>query len=782
MGRWFSFDRRVLPETAVHPLAIRLGLLSTGLYLFFSGEQIYYNMETRWQPALLLSSFLLYLFAFALCWLGATGGDPARYQILIPATLIFATLSGYFLETRQLPTNYSATDAYLFSDYAAHLLRLGENPYVWDMTAAHTVFETPTYYGTQQIDGEYVTQLAYPPLHILGLAALQAVGINQTRLLYALFWIGCLLLLYRAAPPPLKGLALLPLLANQAFFNFAVTAVTDYGWVFLLMLMLAFWQKPTARAVCFGLACAYKQQPWLLLPFLILRFWLDADEAPRWRLVAQFAGVASVTFLAVNMPFLLANGRFWWQGLGHLLQTNEFYFGPGLSAVTQFDLLPLPRHFYLAASLIIAAVLGLLYWRYFPKVRELMWLFPGIILWFSYRGIQNYFIYWLPVLMMAVWAIPLKSRVADPVPSLSKDSGLRNNRNALSPKIAALQKQGAYGVMIMAVLALLLAGWYFVGTVAPAAVTVTEMNGRSLTQIDQMTVEVTNTGQRPLTPRLFVQSGANQPCPWRITAGPDTLPPGTSGTYQIRTDLPYCMVNQARGAALHVTDAAGEYALSGRHAIAPDFSLTGFDWLFNSRYQTLGNIPQGWTLSEAASGVTQFQTHQTPAGLPTIKLTWTPPETTAAWAVASLSQEIDFPTGDLSLWVQPPSEAGTPDTARLVYGLAVTDGTHTLWVLFGPEAAAGFLSDDHYYQAIPALSDVWSQPSFNLEALYAQAGWSLPPLQRRVQGHQELWIRPLKVQLLLAARDGGAVTAAFGPLTQVSDAAIHQRILLRIKR
>jgi hypothetical protein len=773
--RWFSFeevswfDKPPLREAAARPLAARLGLLATGLYLFFGGESFYNSLETRWQPTLLLLSFLLYALAFALCWLGAAGGNPTRYQALIPAALIVAVLAAYVLETDQLQSDYSATDAYLFSDYAAHLLRLGENPYAWDLTAAHTVYAAPTYYGTPQINGEYVTRLAYPPLHFLGLAALQALGVAETRLLYALFWIGCLLLLYRAAPPSLKGLVLLPLLANPTFFDFAVTAVTDYGWVFLLLLMITLWQKPTARAICFGLACAYKQQPWLLLPFLLLRFWLEGPEERRWRPVAHFAGAAGLTFLAVNAPFMLGNGRSWRQGVGRLLQTEEFYFGPGLSAVTQFGLLPLPRGFYLVASLIVAALLLLLYRRYFPQGRELIWLFPGLILWFSYRGIQNYFIYWLPVVMTAVWTIGKMQHA---------EGGARNGGSAFAVS-GIFSKKRSYAVLATAVLGMLLAGWYFARAASPASVTITEMNGRSLAQIDQMTVQATNSGSQPMTPRFFLQSGADQPYPWQIEAGPESLPPGDSGIYQIQTDLPYRMLNHAEGATLHVADAGGAYRLSGRAAVPPDFSLTGFDWLFNRRYRSLGNIPQGWTPAATAAGVTQFTSRQTPAGLSTVEITWTPPETSAAWASAGLSQEIAFPTGDLSLWVQPPAAAGAPEAAALVYGLAFSDGARTAWVLFGPEAAAGFVGDDHYYRVIAAPPDEWSQRSFNLEVIYAEAGWPLPALRRRVWGHQELWIRPLTVQLLLAARgEGGetAVTAAFGPLNQDMEAAVAQRI------
>jgi uncharacterized membrane protein len=37
--------------------------------------------------------------------------------------------------------------------------------------------------------------------------------------------------------------------------------------------MVLVWQRPTLRAVLFGLACAYRQQPWLVAPFLLICIW-----------------------------------------------------------------------------------------------------------------------------------------------------------------------------------------------------------------------------------------------------------------------------------------------------------------------------------------------------------------------------------------------------------------------------------------------------------------------------------------------------------------------------
>jgi uncharacterized membrane protein len=62
---------------------------------------------------------------------------------------------------------------------------------------------------------------------------------------------------------------------------------------------------------------------------------------------------------------------------------------------------PLPPAFYLVATAIIAIVLIVNYVVYFEKLQYALWAFPAILLWFSYRGLQNYFIFWVPLLVMS---------------------------------------------------------------------------------------------------------------------------------------------------------------------------------------------------------------------------------------------------------------------------------------------------------------------------------------------------------------------------------------------
>jgi uncharacterized membrane protein len=92
----------------------------------------------------------------------------------------------------------------------------------------------------------------------------------------------------------------------------------------------------------------------------------------------------------------------WYAGVVTPAFGNLVVLGQGLSLITLAGGVPLPPAFYLTATLAIAVTLLVNYLAYFEKLRYAIWAFPAIILWFSYRGLQNYFIFWTPLLVMSV--------------------------------------------------------------------------------------------------------------------------------------------------------------------------------------------------------------------------------------------------------------------------------------------------------------------------------------------------------------------------------------------
>lgn len=744
----------------MNKLIIRLGFMASSAYLFWVGVVTFYAEEVVWRPHLLLMVFALYGIAFCLLWLGASNRNPERHQVLILIGVILAILFRYLVEVYTFSIHPLMTDSFLLSDIAAHLLLLGENPYAWDLAAAFSDYRALPYLATPYLNGEQVSTLAYPALNFLLLVPFKWLGITESRLILVLTLIGMMILLYRNAPTPFKAIIILPLLVNPDYVSGSIGFVTDSVWCFLLLSMVAFWHKPKARALLFGLASAYKQHPWLLAPFLVMRLWLDDDDPDQVspiRRVSRFVGLSLSAFLLVNGPFMLADPASWSRAVFNPLGEPLIYYGQGLSAVTQFGLLLWPKDFYLVVMLIVLITLALLYWLNFRLLKEVVWFFPALFMWFSYRSLQSYFIYWPLLLLMA----------------------MLNNWRWHGQIIPASEPRHPYSLPIvaLALLGLIISFGYYASTATPLDIQLVRGEAVSIYHMNRLELQITNTSDKGLTPRVAVLSALHQPFAWPIESGPLYLEPGESGLYQLATDLPYRMINLRRGAQVVVTDASGDYRLRGVTTVQRDWSMVGSSLIFNANYLTWGAMPEGWQLDHNTTSHPTLR--PVVSDLPAIELTLFPTTKSQEWQYVGLSQSIPFPVETLLAWVRPPFLADRAG-GQSVYGLEFDDGQHRLWVLFGAEFEAPYLAENHYVLSQPAPLERWSQQPINLLELYTELDWPLPPLERMVRGDLELLTRRVTVRLLLSSRnqaEAAPISAQFGPLiAQSHPDTIPQRV------
>jgi len=755
-------------------ISLRIGYIGSSAYLFWAGLIGINSGELIANPQLLVIIFGIYGLAFGLMYFGAASLTRERlekWQPLIFASFLLGSLFQYFMRFYEFQATHRPTDAFLFSDYASQLLMLGENPYSWDMAGAYSAFRVSTLFSTPLLNGELVSGLNYPALHFLTFLPSAALGILDSRFVLVMASIGTIFLFYRNAPPPLKGVVLLPFFVNLDFANWPLGFVTDSVWVFLLVGMIASWRRPKLRAVLFGLAAAFKQLPWLLAPFIVLRLWLDkndSDPRPPLHRVARFIGISAGVFAIINAPFLMADSSSWLSGVFTPLVDPLIFYGQGLSTVTQFGLLQLPKSFYSLATAVMFVSLGVLYWLNFRLLKDLMWVFPGMFLWFSYRGLQSYYIYWLLLLLMALL---IKYRQS----ASSIDEALPSPRlHRYSWIVVGIASASLVGGLI-----------YFRTTMTPISVELTGApTGISPHQIDHLSIQVDNTSNQEIRPRFAVHSLRHQAYPWLIESGPPSLAPGQEGNYEISTDLPYRMINLVNGALVSVTDASGDYRVQGTLQLQRDSSLLGPDAIFNSAYlrgPQQDAIPWGWGFEIHDAEPLPVLDYQTSEGFRAVELGFVPTLGSETWEYLGISQWIPFPTGELSTWVHPPP---LKPTSRIeptnAYGLEFDDGSHKLWILFGSESAAGYLADNHYYIFKPAPLDEWSQQKIDLRAIYNELDWELPPIQRVVRGDLELLSRMGTVKLIVAARDqqeASVVAGKFGPLEIVQDRnSISERV------
>jgi hypothetical protein len=628
---------------------------------------------------------------------------------------------------------------------------------------------------TPRLDGSDTRRLSHPPFHVLLLVPFKWLGSEDLTLPYVLAHGALVLLMFLTAPRAWRPLVLLPLFINPEYLDFPGKGVSDGVWSLLLVLMALCWRRPALRAILFGLACAYKQTPWLLAPFIVVRLLVDgADADPRRPIkrVLHFTLWVAATFLFCSVPFLWPDPGPLWLGMTDPMRGHLVYLGTGLVSLTQLGLVALPKAFYSLVSLGALAGLLVLYAIHFHRLRELMWLGPVVVLWLSYRSLQSYYVYWLPPLIVALLqSLPREALAEAEVMASGRDRG---RLKRLSLAVAAALALG--GVLAITT-------WPRAGGLQLELVEL-EVAGAG-GDVTSLSATLTNKTSRPVSPRFAVQNASWQPLPWRIVSGPDQLLPGGSARYQIRTDVAYQRLRLAEGGQVVVSDASGDYALRGLLPVPPDRSFGGREGPYNSGYLRgtgRGSVPWGWRLDGPSGRPPVVQHLQTPIEN-AIELGLVPGPAAHGWQAVTLSQSQLFPSGEVCVWLAPPSDASAQGLNR-AYGLELADPLHRIWVLFGPgEPSQGLLGPSHAYVSQPMPAGTWSERCVDVGELYGRLGWELPPLQMIARPDGELLTRPLRVGLLVAGRDlppGVRMTGRFGRV-RMRPAPVHERIRRRLE-
>jgi uncharacterized membrane protein len=105
----------------------------------------------------------------------------------------------------------------------------------------------------------------------------------------------------------------------------------------------------------------------------------------------------------------------WYTGVVTPALGNLVVLSQGLSLITLALGVPLPPEFYLVSTVAVGVTLLVNYYAYFDKMKLTVWAFPAIMLWFSYRGLQNYFVFWIPLLVMSAVMLYRKRFVVNAV-------------------------------------------------------------------------------------------------------------------------------------------------------------------------------------------------------------------------------------------------------------------------------------------------------------------------------------------------------------------------------
>jgi hypothetical protein len=754
----------VAHETAI----LRIGLVCAGSYLLHLVSVVAYPPVIYGVHLLVLPLIACGLIGFLLLALAGLSPKPsARWLILGAYLLGTVILALKWIQTS--PTSGLVTlDTGLYMDFAARLLLRGENPYAWDYSGVMDLYRTSEVGGTPRLDGAMgISSYPYPALSFLLLAPFRMLHMPSAFVVSVLMLLILLVVLFLKTPRSIQPLVLLPAFAGIDFAELVSSGTMDIVWALFLVLMTLFWDKPVLRAVAFGAAAAFKQNAWLVAPFILVGLWLEdheASESPYARVV-QFLAIAGGIAVLVNLPFLIWDPASWWQGISvNVAESLALFSQGGLSSMTQIGYIYLPKSYYMFLTVAIAAYSVFVYWRHYDVVRHAFWFVPAMMLWATYRSINSYWLYWVfpGIAAIVIWFGSLEG---------PKESAA--HRELTSVRVPGRSwRPTLIGGLILGIVLLSTGG---IQAMQESRVAL-EIQYPVLTSkgfVDRITVTLANNGEREMSPRFSVQHQDQflNPLSWQIDTGPPTLGPGESAVYQISAE------QDSHGFLLHesaqvvASDADGDYSLRVVEPLIPDFTYLWPEAIANPTYWVWDvgrKAPTHWYLiSPQENSVRVFPIQL--EGKLAVGLAMD--TETPGIKTASLQNQIVFQHEPFAIWLYlDPAVASATDTE---YGLEFDDGERRLRILF--DADQGTSRDtvplDSATTRVARLvipAGTWSRTEIDLPALYAEAGWDPPPLVPAVHRGVDAHFQLMQFRLLVETASQGEadLVVAFGPIEQ----------------
>jgi uncharacterized membrane protein len=387
---------------------LRLSFLFVGQFALYEGFQDWNRGRADVHPEVAVLTLAVYgvsLFLIALALMPSSTVLRFRNFPLIP--LILSTLTSVYVVAEVAYRGSYRTDVLAFSHYAAMLVTKGLNPYTQDLTPALSLFAVQASDLTPLTSGSYLATFQYPSLEFLVFVPFVLAGLRDMRWVLAASGLGVIFILYLKCPETLRPMLILPLFAgSDLMINFTASSVSDMLWV-LPLLLVAFnlEEKPQLSGVCYGIACAIKQPPWLLAPFIIiyiLRLRRVRERAGNLRRVGEFLAPAAIVFTLLNLPFAFGDISAWFRNVLTPISSDLVILSQGPAVLSQVGLVQVGRAFYSVLAVGVLVVLVANYYVYHNRIKYVLWVLPGIILWFSYRALTSYVIYWMPLMLASL--------------------------------------------------------------------------------------------------------------------------------------------------------------------------------------------------------------------------------------------------------------------------------------------------------------------------------------------------------------------------------------------
>jgi len=386
----------------------RFTIIGVAAFAFSVGFKIAPGVDTFW-IVVQMAAYVLALSCLVLAFVIRDAWSAAiqRSAALILGCLVVIAV-GY--EITVLNPSYG-TDVIAFAHGGGEILLDGQNPYSAPIGKVRDIADRFDVQLTMTSDGGVIDWLiSYPALHVLSFATFLAVGFTDLRWGVLIVELITLAVIWRALSPKARLFAPFVLLL-EPFLGVVFTGggVTDWLWV--LPVAIAAICLSRARygyaGIALGIACAVKQHPWFVVPFVVV--WviqtLRSESANTLtpqakRSLGGFLFGVAAGFLVPNLPFLVWDPGSWFRSVLSPALGDMVADGHGIALLVSREILALPSEVF--TGLVVLGLFGALaaYARYFDRLRDLLWVIPPVIMFLSYRSLHSYFVFWIPIAVL----------------------------------------------------------------------------------------------------------------------------------------------------------------------------------------------------------------------------------------------------------------------------------------------------------------------------------------------------------------------------------------------
>jgi hypothetical protein len=285
------------------------------------------------------------------------------------------------------------------------------------------------------------------------------------------------------------------------------------------------WLPAWVGPVCLGIACSIKQTPWFCVPFLVVAVACEARRAGSRPVpvAVRYAAITAVTFVVVNLPFMVWAPSAWVKGAFLPLSEPLVADGQGLVTLALHGFTGGVVTVWMSAAAAVALVAMLIAFALWESRLRRVWLFlVPFVLFLPDRSLANYLTDFVPAALVAALCVA----AVDPAPRQ-----LLRRPSWLGPLAVGVPAALSAGLLVVAF------------TSAPLTVTVDGLAARGVATVDgglwwsRVVVTVHNTSSDTLAPHFMVSSGGGHPTGFwtaRAITGSDPIGPGDSTRFVLQ--------------------------------------------------------------------------------------------------------------------------------------------------------------------------------------------------------------------------------------------------------